>query len=178
MACPAKGTTMETMPQSSRAAVIGRNLGFIVLGTVLGIGSTVAVLHGAAPGASHDDAPIQLGSRYGCVETIVTEVHPSTDASGAGSGFIQFRDDIAPGHGARDHNIMGVTLAYTTVTPNMSVGDHVRACLTEVPEKDKSGVVGGCDPQQDPRGRQFVIYDRATQALVQYSYGTHGCGGA
>ncbi len=169
---------MEISPRSARATVIGRSLGLIVLGAVLGGASTLAVVHGALPGLPHDDSPVQIGSRYGCVETIITDVHPSTDGSGAGSGFIQFRDDIAPGHGARDHNIMGVTLAYTMVTPSMSIGDHVRVCLTEAPEKDKSGVVGGCDPQQDPRGRQFVIYDRATQALVQYSYGTHGCGGA
>ncbi|HEY0382511.1 MAG TPA: hypothetical protein VGC72_09955 [Candidatus Elarobacter sp.] len=169
---------MESSPHSGRATVIGRSLGLIILGAVLGVGSTLAVVRGTIPGVPHDDSPVQLGSRYGCVETMVTDIHPSTDASGAGSGFIQFRDDIAPGRGARDHNIMGVTLAYTTVTPNMSIGDHVRVCLTDVPEKDKSSAVGGCDPEQDPRGRQFVIYDRATQALVQYSYGTHGCGGA
>lgn len=175
---PKKASEVQERTGSRRAEVMGRSLGLILLGGILGVASTLAVIHGAVPGVPHDDSPVQINSRYGCVETIVTAVHPSVDASGAGSGYIQFRDDIAPGHGARDHNIMAITLAYTTETPLMTVGDHARVCLTSVPEKDKSGVVGGCDPEQDPRGRRFLIYDRATQAIAEYSYGTHGCGGA
>jgi len=165
-------------PHHNRAAAIGQALGMVLLGTLLGAGATILVFRGEVPGMVRDDSPIQIGSRYGCVETVITTVRPSADASGAGSGFIQFRDDIAPGHGAHDQNIMGVTLAYTTEIPLMSVGDHARVCLTEVPEKDKSGAVGGCDPNRDPRGRRFLIYDRATQGIAKYGYGTHGCGGA
>jgi len=170
-------STNPSAPRHNRAAAFGRSLGMVLLGIVLGAGSTVLIVRGDYPGAPQQD-PIQLNSRLGCVETVISEVHPSTDSSGAGSGSIQFRDDIAPHHGAHDQNIMGVTLAYTTETPNMSVGDHARVCLVSVPEKDKSSVVGGCDPDRDPRGRDFLIYDRATQAIAQYGYGVHDCGGA
>jgi hypothetical protein len=155
-----------------------RILGGVFLGVVLGAGATMLIERGDYPGAPRDDAPIQFSSRLGCVETVITEVHPSTDSSGAGSGSIAFRDDIAPYHGAHDEKIMSVTLAYTTETPNMAVGDRARVCLVSVPEKEKSSVVGGCDPDRDPRGRVFLIYDRATQAIAEYSYGVHDCGGA
>ena len=67
---------------------------------------------------------MQLDSRYGCVETIATDIHPSTDATGAGSGFIQFRDDIAHGHPGR-----------------LSRGQRIRA-ITHKSAKNDSEFVG------------------------------------
>jgi hypothetical protein len=168
---------MEAPPRHNRAAVLGYNLGLVALGAILGRACTFAVLRGDFPWGARDSSPIEVSSRLGCVETVITEVKPGTDSSGAGSGYIGFRDDIAPGHGAHDMNIMGVSLAYTTYVPLMNVGDHARVCLLSVPEKQRD-VPGGCNPEYDARGRRFLIYDRASQVFAQYSYGVHGCGGA
>lgn len=146
-----------------------------MLGVVLGIAGTLGVLQFPRG----DAAPIQISTRLGCVDTVVTQMQPPTDASGAGSGYIGFRDEIAPGHGAANQNIMGVTIAYTTEYPAMSVGDHARVCLVSVPQKSTDNAIGlGCDPAKDVRGRMFVIYDLASGVIAQYANGTHGCGGA
>ena len=148
----------------------------ILLGFSLGAGVAGSLVTGASA-VSAAALPLSISSTLGCVETVIAKVQPSSDASGAGSGFIAFRDDIAPGRGARNQKIMSVTLAYTTDVPEMHVGDRARVCLAFMPQADTS-VPHGCDPEQDPRGRRFVILDRATGTVAQYYDGIHLCGGA
>ena len=147
----------------------------LALAVVLGVAGSGMCIEpvAAAPAAT---SPLSITSRLGCVETVITSLHPSTDASGAGSGSIGFRDDIAPGRGSRTEKITSVTLAYTTDVPDMHVGDHARVCLGFMPVRDASPQ--GCDPAVDPRGRRFVILDHVTQTVAQYYDGIHLCGGA
>jgi hypothetical protein len=145
---------------------------------VTAVGVLLSALPGAALAVADASAPsaISITSKLGCVETVIASIHPSRDASGAGSGSIGFRDDIAPGRGARGIKIRSVTLAYTTDVPDMHTGDRVRVCLSFMPTKDVSPQ--GCDPATDPRGRRFVIVDRVTGTVAQYYDGIHLCGGA
>jgi len=139
------------------------------------IAAGVGLLLGGLAGVSsyqYMHPPQAVDSSLGCVETVITQSTAPTGSSMAQGGGISFRDDIAPGNGAKDVQILGVYLPPDTY-PVGKLGDHVRVCLLSVPTKSE-----GCDPSVDVRGREFLVYDRANQNAQVYSNGEHYCGGA
>lgn len=89
----------------------------------------------------------------------------------ADGGHIEFRDDIAS----------GIRELYVGPgdSPVANVGEHVRVCLLNVPQKGN-----GCDPTKDMRGREFLVYvhtsdpDRQSNNAAVYTNAEHWCGGA
>lgn len=118
-----------------------------------------------------------VNSSLGCVDTVVTTSQQPTGSSMAEGGDIEFRDDIAPGHGIANQQILGVYVPPGSYTVT-AVGDSVRVCLLSVPQKASDPGAFGCDPAVDIRGRAFLVYDRANSNAQVYSNGEHGCGGA
>jgi hypothetical protein len=53
------------------------------------------------------------------------------------------------------------------------VGDGIKLCLTEVPQRDS-----GCNPAKDSRGRIYSAYDSRLRATFGGANSNHGCGGA
>lgn len=53
------------------------------------------------------------------------------------------------------------------------LGDRVRVCLLSTPTKTAS-----CNPEVDPRGRYYEVYDFRTHLRYQETNSNHGCGGA
>jgi hypothetical protein len=132
----------------------------------------VSPLTGTASGGS---ALQEIQAPLGCVDTVVTKSVAPTGSSMADGGELAFRDDIAPGHGAKGQTIrtLYVSPGYDTVAGS---GDHVRVCLLQVPKKDAY-----CNPATDVRGREFLVFDtskpQGENAGVFFN-GEHLCGGA
>jgi hypothetical protein len=53
------------------------------------------------------------------------------------------------------------------------VGDKVQVCLIETPSRDQS-----CNPDKDPRGRVYRVYNYRLKATYSGWNSNHGCGGA
>ena len=128
-----------------------------------------------AGSASGGIAPHEIQAPLGCVDTVVTKSLAPTGPSMAGGGQLAFRDDIAPGHGAKGQTIhtLYVPPGYDTVADS---GDHVRVCLLQIPQK-----TGSCDPLTDVRGREFLVFDRSKpqgENAGVFFNGEHLCGGA
>jgi len=117
----------------------------------------------------------QIETPLGCVNTVVTSASAPTGAAMADGGSMYFRDDIAPGHGINGHSITYLYVAPGD-NPIANAGARVRVCLLSMPKKEPGKY--GCNPAIDIRGRQFLVYDIATQNAAVYTNGEHLCGGA
>lgn len=80
-------------------------------------------------------------------------------------GVTQFKDQTA---GVVDRNA-----ARNSVLANQRIGDRVRVCLIGYPTKDQY-----CNPDQDPRGRYYRVYNYRQKAEYSGTNGNHLCGGA
>jgi hypothetical protein len=131
----------------------------------------------AAPAgmALASSGPQEIQAPLGCVNTVVTKSLAPTGSSMADGGELAFHADIAPGHGAAGQTIRTLYVP-PGYDPVASVGDRVRVCLLQIPEKTAS-----CDPATDVRGREFLVFDRSKpqreNAGVLFN-GEHLCGGA
>jgi hypothetical protein len=157
-----------------RGSILRRTLAAILLVLLL----PSRGLQAATTGTNHVS---QFESPLGCVNTIITESVKPTGPSMADGGGMNFRDDIAPGHG-----IKGAEIRYLYVpTGSYPVGaasEPVRVCLLNMPKKQ--GGRYGCDPSKDIRGREFLVYvltndpNRQSNNAAVYTNGEHYCGGA
>ena len=136
--------------------------------------ATLWAMHAA--GAARAAASSQeIQAPLGCVDTVVTKAQAPTGTSMADGGELSFRDDIAPGHGAK-----GQTIRSLYVGPGQDTvagtGDRVRVCLLQMPRKSSY-----CDPSKDVRGREFLVFDTSKpegENAGVFFNGEHLCGGA
>jgi hypothetical protein len=120
-----------------------------------------------------------------CVETTVVSVRArqySRDMNGkrvlttAGFGMVTFASYLGEENVLRDRPHATVTIAEqpgADVAAAERPEDRVRLCLLSMPVRQ-----GRCDPEYDPRGREYRVWDYRQHAAYVGSTGGHDCGGA
>lgn len=121
------------------------------------------------------DDPLEENPQpYRCEDSVVTKVgtYFENDPS---SGFYavfqskvgveQFSDAFAA--------VVDRTAQPTSVLAKQKVGDKVQVCLIASPTKNQY-----CNPDKDPRGRFFRVYNYRLKAAYSGTNANHLCGGA
>ncbi|HTL87843.1 MAG TPA: hypothetical protein VL134_00470 [Leptolyngbya sp.] len=136
-----------------------------VLGAIISIGSL-------APIVQADQGTTAIP--YRCEDSVVTkkgyyfENQPDSGSYAAFKsrlGVTQFKDATAA--------VVDRTAASNSVLAQQQVGDRVQVCLIGYPVKDNR-----CNPDQDPRGRYYRIFNYRQNAEYSGTNGNHLCGGA
>jgi hypothetical protein len=161
---------------------------------------SACVLANAAPGLAQEPQykPGPLHYRT-CVDTTITKVQPRKYISGPNGaqvlplsnyGFVQFATRLGEeGVTALGYDRKGATYVPVRLHPYASVlfgdspdaevaaaeraGDRVQVCLLALPEPTQS-----CNPETDPRGRHYRVWDYRQHAAYIGVSGEHECGGA
>jgi len=136
--------------------------------------------------------PMHVDESVHCIETTVTKVSYYFAGQPASGIFVAFAANLGVARFPKAHASVADRQSYIAdyqrgwvpsaalsggapnpVMMQERVGDHVQVCLVSVPIPQ-----GRCDPDTDPRGRVYRVYDyRQHAAYVEMNDG-HGCGGA
>lgn len=132
------------------------------------------------------------GKNVPCAQGIVTSVHSRLDEGNSaahptfGSGVVvEFRLPSAPKFLNGQPLTTSAVVHYNGDPTNKlmqseKVGDRVQVCLTAFPTPTRDLQTGKivCDPNVDPRGLVFRVYDYARRAAYLGPDSQHSCGGA
>jgi hypothetical protein len=136
------------------------------------LGTVLLVVTGVGRAASSQDIHVtEIEAPLGCVDTVVTKSVAPTGPAMADGGIMAFRNYISTSQKIRELYIPPGD------EPIANAGDRVRVCLLSIPKKG-----AGCDPTNDSRGREFLVYNRdaenASDNAAIYTNAEHWCGGA
>ncbi|MGH7838968.1 MAG: hypothetical protein ACREQC_14245 [Candidatus Binataceae bacterium] len=143
------------------------------------------------PCASTSAAPLPSGGplrdpRIPCVRTTLVAVTPRLTE--AGQHRFSRQDFLASGVVVGFASRLGVDPAYPKLTASVThyqdspgndtmmrerPGDRVQLCFLGAPRRSAY-----CDPQKDPRGRRYRVYDPRLRAAYDGMNAEHDCGGA
>jgi len=114
-----------------------------------------------------------------CEQTIISKVAPFF-AGDPGSGIVLYFNTAQGVQHFKDPDGKPMRAMIAERDPKHGapitkarVGDAVKLCLIEYPEK-----ATGCDPAADPRGRIYSAYDARLHATIVGANSEHMCGGA
>ncbi|MGV0023736.1 hypothetical protein [Phormidesmis priestleyi] len=140
--------------------------------TFLSAAVSVALLSVASPGIADEvrDADIP----YQCEDSVVTKTGYYFENQPDSGSYVVFKSNLGVKQ-IKDATVSVVdrNAPPTSVLAKQKVGDRVQVCLVGYPTKDQS-----CNPDRDPRGRYYRVYNYRQKAAYQGTNGNHLCGGA
>lgn len=168
----AVSNVVATTPGGERGILRNLSLLMKICSAILVI---IMIVGSGALAASYNSSIDVVDTSFGCVNTRITEIHQPSGPAMVDGGRIAFAAEIGHGYTPPHSPISGVYIPPGSYF-NGKHGDRVRVCLLTVPKNDHTRF--GCNPTIDPRGREFLVYDRVTTASEVFGNGEHGCGGA
>ena len=157
----------------------------MLVGIIVAVASTYTMAHGEDDTWRQDLAPGVWHYRsIPCVDTTVRIVEPYFRVYGTNEDYnsgviVVFNTDLGVDPlFPRDH----AEVVHRGPDPIMIAerrGDKVQVCFLGVPApRQMPGTILGCNPDKDPRGRGYRVYDYRQHKSYAGWNSNHGCGGA
>lgn len=157
----------------------------IIAWTLVACFAGIAIPAGADGGSNYKSGPWRYRS-VSCVDTTVKSVTPRLVSAGQTSYSkkdfqqsgveVAFNTHLGAGPSAPTA-FAGVTHYQDTAGNNVMMaehpGDRVQVCLAQIPMPTQF-----CNPDTDPRGRLYRVWDYRQKAEYCGLNGEHNCGGA
>jgi hypothetical protein len=126
------------------------------------------------PAAIADDSVEQPAQPYQCEDSVITKMGYYFDKQPDSGIYVMFKSKLGvTKFKEQTAQIVDRSIAPTSLMAKQKVGDKVQVCLLSTPPKDRA-----CNPDKDPRGRYYRVYNYRQQAAYTGTNGNHLCGGA
>lgn len=157
----------------------------VLIGLIVTAAKTLAMAHGEDDAWRQDLAPGVWHYRsIPCVNTTVRNVEPYFRVYGTSEDYksgviVLFNTDLGVDPLFPKDYAKVVNRGPDPVMVAEHRGDRVQVCFLGVPApRQMPGTILGCNPDKDPRGRGYRVYDYRQQKSYAGWNSNHGCGGA
>ena len=137
--------------------------------------SLAVVLLLAQPCLARADDPLERNPQpYRCEESVITKVGTYFENDPTSGFFAVFQSKLGVESFSDAHAaVVDRSADSNSALAKQKVGDKVQVCLIGAPPKDQY-----CNPDKDPRGRFFRVYNYRLKVAYAGTNANHLCGGA